>query len=702
MQVLRAHAMKPLPYRITVVVDRSVAVYSGMVPGVVAGQYEPHEVAIDVRPLARRCGAAFVEAAATRIDADLKRVHVEGRPPIAYDVASIDIGSTVAGMDTPGAPEHAVPTRPIGRLVERLEARRAQGDVGSVAVVGGGAGGVELAACLRARLKVPVTLITSGEVLGGGKVGAKVDRALRDRGVAVVQGRAASVDEAGVDVEGHGRVDGDLTVWVGGAAPLSFGADSGLPLDERGWISVDAELRVVGRDDLFAVGDCAVPVVWPDIPKAGVYAVREGPVLVDNLRRRAEGRSLRPYRPQRDFFSILNLGDGTAIGTKWGISVEAAWMFRHKDRIDRAFMDRFQVLGVDGRDQPAFSDGMPAMEPMDAPCGGCAAKVAQGPLDRALARLGATLPGAVPSDVVIGLEAKDDAVAVRVGGELLVVNVDAFTAFTDDPWLVGRAAALNAISDVQVKGIRPRHAMALVTLPRDRDPEEALFQVLAGAKVGLGPAALLGGHTTEGETLSVGFAVWGVGTEETLWRRDGLSVGDQLLLTTPIGTGVAWRADMTGGVPGPAMSAIVASMVRGHVPVLEALEAQGLTPTAATDVTGFGLARHLLELVQAGGVGARLFSGDLPVHDGVLELLRQGVRSSFHEANRGALVGLRVDEDVNPLLRELLFDPQTCGPMLLGLPPADAQRLVDTGWGWVIGEVCEDVPAGTVHVVTRR
>jgi len=339
---------------------------------------------------------------------------------------------------------------------------------------------------------------------------------------------------------------------------------------------------------------------------------------------------------------------------------------------------------------------------MDAPCGGCAAKVAQGPLDRALARLGATLPGAVPSDVVIGLEAKDDAVAVRVGGELLVVNVDAFTAFTDDPWLVGRAAALNAISDVQVKGIRPRHAMALVTLPRDRDPEEALFQVLAGAKVGLGPAALLGGHTTEGQTLSVGFAVWGVGTEETLWRRDGLAVGDQLLVTTPIGTGVAWRADMTGGVPGPAMSAIVASMVRGHVPVLEALEAQGLTPTAATDVTGFGLARHLLELVQAGGVGARLFSGDLPVHDGVLELLRQGVRSSFHEANRGALVGLRVDEDVDPLLRELLFDPQTCGPMLLGLPPADAQRLVDTGWGWVIGEVCDDVPPGTVHVVTQR
>ncbi len=701
MQVLRAHAMDPLPYRITVVVDRSVAVYSGMVPGVVAGQYMAHEVEIDVRPLARRCGVALVEAAATRVDGVQRQVRLEGRPPIAYDVASIDIGSTVAGLDTPGVRAHAVPTRPIGRFMEHLAARGHDGD-GGVVVVGGGAGGVELAACLQVRLGRPTTLVSSGPLLHGGRVGARVEDALRRRGVVLRRGRATAVSEGGVELAGGDVVAGELVVWVAGAAALPLGAQSGLPVDARGWIRVGPTLQVEGHDDLFAVGDCAVLSTWPEIPKAGVYAVRQGPVLIDNLRRRAHGRALRPYRPQRDFFSILNFGDGKALGTKWGVAVESSWMFTHKDRIDRAFMDKFQVLDPEGRVNDAFGRGMPAMEPMDEACGGCAAKVAQGPLERALARVDAEVPVAVPDDVVLGLEAKDDAVAVRVGAELLVVNVDAFTAFTEDPWLVGRAAALNAISDVQVKGVRPRHAMALVTLPQDRDPEEALFQVLAGARRGLGDVALLGGHTTEGDALSVGFAVWGVGREEGLWRREGLSAGDRLVLTGPLGTGVLWRADMGGSASGPWMAGVVEGMLRGHAPALEALSALGLRPSAATDVTGFGFARHLLEILGASGVGAEVWSEALPVFAGALELLERGHRSTFHEANRSALVGLGVDADVDPHRRALLFDPQTCGPMLLGLPPAAAAAFVEAYPGAVeVGEVVEEQGAGTARIRRR-
>ncbi len=690
--------MQPLPYRITVVVDRSVAVYSGMVPGVVAGQYAASEVEIDVRPLARRAGVAVIEAAATRIDTVERRVHLDGRPSIAYDVASIDIGSTVAGQDLPGVREHAVPTRPIGRFIERLDARMDAG-MRRVVVVGGGAGGVELAACVRARTGASAALVSAGPILGGGRVGAKVSEALGRRGVEQIQGRVAEVHAGGVVLEDGRQVDGDLVLWVAGAAALPLGRDSELPVDDRGWIRVDEALRVEGHDDLFAVGDCAVLRVWPEVPKAGVYAVREGPVLVDNLRRRAAGRAPRAYRPQRDFFSILNLGDGTAIGTKWGMSQESSWMFVHKDRIDRAFMDRFQVLGPEGAPRRAFLDGMPEMPPMDEVCGGCAAKVAQGPLERALARLDELAPAPVPDDVVIGLAARDDAVAVRVGSELLVVNVDAFTAFTDDPWLVGRAAALNAISDVQVKGVRPRHAMALVTVPRDRDPEEALFQVLAGARQGLGDTALLGGHTTEGEVLAVGFAVWGVGTDEGLWRRDGLRVGDRLVLTGALGTGVLWRADMSGQAAGPWMTELVAGMVRGHGPALAVIEGLGLRPSAATDVTGFGFARHLLELLGASGVGAEILAAELPVYRGALALLERGHRSTFHDQNRRALVGLEIGPDVAPARRELLFDPQTCGPMLLGMPEEAAALVEALPGAAVIGRVVEDVLPGTARVV---
>jgi selenide,water dikinase len=283
-QVLRAHLMDRLPFAITVVVDRSVAVYSGMVPGVVSGQYRPDEVEIDVRPLARVAGVTFVEAAATSIDPTRRPVHLEGRAPLSYDVASLDVGSTVAGADLPGVAAFALPTRPIGRLLERLDARLAAG-VSAVAVVGGGAGGVELAACLRARAGRPTTLIAAGPLVGGGRVGALVERALDERHVARVAGRAAAVDAGGVSLEGGGRVDADLVVWVAGAAGLPVMC--GLPLDPRGFVWIDDTLRVEGCADLFAVGDCAVLRSWPSIPKAGVYAVREGPVLIDNLRRMA-------------------------------------------------------------------------------------------------------------------------------------------------------------------------------------------------------------------------------------------------------------------------------------------------------------------------------------------------------------------------------------------------------------------------------
>ncbi|HUG37097.1 MAG TPA: FAD-dependent oxidoreductase, partial [Candidatus Limnocylindrales bacterium] len=156
-QVLRAWAMAPVPgVRVTVVVDRPVAVYSGMVPGFVAGQYTSDELEIDVRPLARRAGIACIVSAATGIDADARRLHLMGRPSLAYDTASFDVGSTVAGLELPGVGEHAIPTRPIGRFVERVDEvlARARGRASfDVVVVGGGAGGVELAFGFRARLE---------------------------------------------------------------------------------------------------------------------------------------------------------------------------------------------------------------------------------------------------------------------------------------------------------------------------------------------------------------------------------------------------------------------------------------------------------------------------------------------------------------------------------------------------------------------
>ena len=567
-QVLRRWAMAPIAgVRVTLVVDRPEAVYSGMVPGFVAGDYAAHELEVDVVPLARRARARVVLARAISLDANARRIELEGRPPIAYDVASLDVGATVRGLDLPGVREHALATRPIARLVEAARARIAGlPERPRVAIVGGGAAGVELAFTLDARLRAPgrapaVHLVSeNAELLEdyGAWLRRLVHGALDARAIRVHTGvKVDAVRADGIDLAGE-PLAADLVVWATGAAPLPFPCGPGLPLDASGFVCVERTLEVVGCRDLFAVGDCASLPFAPWVRKAGVYAVREGPALDANLRARLCGGRLRAYRPQRDFLTLLNLGGGEAIAAKWGVAFRGRGAWRLKDWIDRRFVDRFRVL--DERGAPTADTAAPRAMGGEMECGGCAAKVAAPALARALARL----PKA-PADpsVRIGLAEPDDAALVATpSGDALLATIDAFRAFTDDPWWVGRVAAVNAVSDVLAKGGRARHALALVNVP-ESDPlrgEETLYQVLAGVRAALDPlgVSLVGGHTTQGGELYVGLAITGELGGEPL-PASGLAAGQSLVLSKPLGSGVLLAADMRGLLPG----ARLATALRG-------------------------------------------------------------------------------------------------------------------------------------------
>lgn len=358
-EVLRDFAERPpAGVRVTVVLDRRDAIYSGMVPGFVAGQYRADELAVDVGALARRAGAEIVAAPATRIDPAARRIEIDGRPALAYDVASLDVGSTVAGAELPGVAEHALATRPIARFVaaaDALVARARERGRCRLVVVGAGAGGVELASCFRARLAregvadTAVTLLERGlRVLpaAAARVARRVAAALAARGVAVrtgvrVERIAADGDAKRLELASGEPLVCDEVVWVSGAAPTVLVADSPLPHDDAGFLRVRATLQAHGHDDLLAAGDCIA--FDPPLAKAGVHAVRQGPVLARNLRARLAGAPLAPHRPQRDFLVLLNLGDGSAIGTKWGLALEGRALFALKDRIDRRWMARYRT-----------------------------------------------------------------------------------------------------------------------------------------------------------------------------------------------------------------------------------------------------------------------------------------------------------------------------------------------------------------------
>ncbi len=696
-QVIKKWMMAPVPgVGLTVVLDRAEAVYSGMVPGFVAGEFEAYDCTIDVVPLVRRAGGTALLSAATRIDPVARTVELEGRPPLRYDVASLDVGSTVRGLELPGVTRFALATRPIGRFVDRLgervDALRARFEANPdgaplrVVIVGAGAAGVEIACTLHARLgdlarRFDWALMSSDEApMKGAKRSLEraVRRALDARGIRFVpHAKVTGVQRDSVSTE-RGEHPADLVIWAAGGGALPVCHESPLPLDDAGFVRVDRELRVEGSGTLFAVGDCASFTASP-LPKAGVYAVRQGPVLADNLRATLEGRGLRPYRPQGDFLALLNLGAGRAIGSRNGITLEGRSMWRLKESIDRGFMKKFQVLDAEGQPSPDFGASAAmsdADEPMD--CGGCAAKVGARPLEDALARL-----DAAPEDasVLLGLGRPDDAAAVKLpGGDVLLATVDGFRAFDGDAHLVARVAAQNALTDVYVKGGTPRHALALVTVERGsaERTRNRLDQVLSGLRRELDAAgvSLVGGHSTIGPELFVALTVTGTMPEgRAPLAIDRLRPGDRLVLTKPLGTGVLLAADMRGVVPGHVRAAATESMLRSTAKAASvALEHD---VAAATDVSGFGLLGHLGEMLRASNVDAVIDPSVVPALPMARDLLARGIHSTAHESNTEARRSLAENDVAASPSLDLLLDPQTSGGLLVAVAPNDYTHLIE-------------------------
>ena len=301
-------------------------------------------------------------------------------------------------------------------------------------------------------------------------------------------------------------------------------------------------------------------------------------------------------------------------------------------------------------------------------CGGCGAKIGSELLARVLRRL---QPESRP-DVLVGLDPADDAAVVTLSGnQLLVQSVDFFRAFIDDPYLFGRIAANHCLGDLYAMGATPQTALAIVTMSHGAEPkvEADLYQLLAGATETLkeAGAALIGGHTGEGAELAFGLTVNGTAVPDRLWRKSGLKTGDALILTKPLGTGVLFAADMRGKARGAWIDGALESMLISSRSAAETLQRHGAR--ACTDVTGFGLAGHLLEMLRASQANAELSMKSVPALAGSLELLMQGIASSLAPQNRAHAAA--VDSGALPSgnsMVALLYDPQTAGGLLAGIP----------------------------------
>ncbi|MCG8648816.1 MAG: selenide, water dikinase SelD, partial [Pirellulales bacterium] len=671
--VLRMWGMNPIPdTSLTCVSNFSAATYSGMLPAVLAGQITQEEMEIDLVRLCASVGANLIRDEVCEIDHDNREVLFRRRPSVPYDALSIGIGSVPCLSGLEAGSQDVLTIKPMQTFLQRLAAAIEQASENKdsssplrVLVVGGGVAGVEISLCLSPFVRAWTTkdhsieLVTRSEsilpeVLPSTR--GRIVRQFDQRGIKVFTRRSARRFESGkVTLDDDSTIEADIVIWATGAVAPPAMERFGLPLDDRGFIATDDCLKSVAGHPIFAVGDTG-SMVDHALPKAGVYAVRQGPALWSNIQRLLAGQPLHRYVPQPSFLKLINHGDGNATGQWKRFSFSGAWVMRLKQKIDVEFMDKYRPAGMmDGADEPMQ-------------CRGCGSKLGSGLLQSALANSGG------------GIKVED---AAEIGGDAgrpLVASTDFFSSPFQDAYLAGRVCALHSASDIIATGANPTEALANVVLPAGdaAAQQKTLQDFLYGAREefeAMG-AAVVGGHTIVGPRMETGFTVIGRPAGDHLIRKENLTAGHQLMLTKPIGIGVLLAAHMRGMCAASDYETLLETMLsRQHAWV-------GLSRDfdlcAGTDVTGFGLAGHLLEMIDASGVSATIRLDDVPLLPGVSSLLDQGIERSLAPENRWVENRLRCPPELRsrPAYRTL-FDPQTCGGLLLAVPAESVRPLQD-------------------------
>ena len=719
MLVIKALAMRPIAgVRVTLISENVLTPYSGMLPGFVAGHYSLAQTNIDLNRLCRRAGVRWVQARCEGIDPDRKCAHLVDQPDLEFDVLSIDIGSTPDQRIT-GASEFAVGVKPIAEfqrrwnsLLQALDSAQNNERLSEHAtekmawgVIGAGAGGVELVLAMAHRLRdhhnLQFHLIYRSERILPGypdRVIKQVEQSLQDYKVTLHAGfTVAEVSKTGVINDSGEHLSLNERIWCTGAVGAPWLNAGTLAHTEKNFIQVSRTLQSTSHESVFAVGDIAEIVDDPR-PKAGVFAVRQAPYLEQNLRRLFSGKPLQDTKLQKNFLSLLALGEQVAVASRNGLAVKGRWVWRWKDSIDQTFMLQFSELAMSMPDSSTSGSTTIDQQAIAMHCGGCGSKLGPELLAVNLDKL--STEGS--HDI------EDAALWSPTPGTLAVQSMDGFRSFMSDESCFAHICVNHALSDIYAMGATPVQIQAWINLAFSSPSlaQRDHLRMLRGIQAGLSgsQATLSGGHSSEGVESHLGIVATGEVTPGAQWSKSGAQPGDLILLSKALGTGVVMAADMQGEASAGAVQACYDSMLLSNNRAMQQLIQ--VNPNAVTDVTGFGLIGHLLEMLDSAdkrankALFAQLNLTAIPLLAEALELAEAGWRSSLYPQLEPYLLRCMFTEDSaysthqRSLAVELLLDPQTSGGLLVTINESNATALLegesDSGCDYVvIGKIME-------------
>tara|TARA_B110000858_G_scaffold175732_1_gene209370 strand:+ start:55919 stop:58192 length:2274 start_codon:yes stop_codon:yes gene_type:complete len=703
--VLKQFAMNPLPGLSLTLISRDIETpYSGSLPGYISGLYERDEIHIDLRPLAQFAGARLIQSEISRIDFDQKIIHCEGRPTIGFDLISLNIGSKPDAIEIPGAAEFAIAIKPIDQFLVQWQKIYADmlNVIGSkkksyrLLIVGGGPASVELAFAVQQRIHrdlsiqkyddspLQIGIVTADtEVLKlhNSKVRHFVKAELAIRGIEVLQDhKVVKFSDGKIHCSDERLIEADSMVYATGASIEAWPEECGLAIGADGFIEVNDFLQSSSHEFVFAAGDAATIKGEPR-PKSGVYAVRQGKPLAENLQRFATAKNLKPYSPQKHALALINLGNKRAIASRNKLFFQGRLAWSLKNSIDTSFIRKYSEFPEIPNDFE-IAEGLvddatvEQLRKHAMRCAGCGAKIAGDALQEVLQEL----PQHEKKDILSTGAATEDASLIQLDdGRVLLQSVDQLSAFINDPWLFAKIASNHCMSDIYAMGCMPHSALAIVGIPAasKKISKQQLREIMLGCSEALqeNDCALVGGHSAESKELQFGLCVNGFSERDALLSKDGMQTGDVLILCKPLGTGTLLAADMRCKARHRWIEEALTQMLISNRKAAQCFIQY--KATACTDITGFGLAGHLFEMLTPRNVELELSLADLPALDGALETLKQGILSSLHADNSLVSRGIFNNEAFRDNPRyDLLFDPQTAGGLLASVPEESVEDCI--------------------------
>src|SRR6056300_1451653 len=648
--------------RITLITNEIDTPYSGMIPGYIEGIYSWRDSHIDLCRLCLKLNVRFIHAEVERVSAYNKEIYFKDRPKIKFDVLSINTGIQSNNSDIKGAAKYCLPVKPISKLANNFLNKIT--NYKSIAFIGGGAGSVELALAIKKRFlninqEIKITLISGKRGLLSAfpqKTKLISQETLKKFKIDIIEyNRVLEVTPKQIILSDKSILRIDKAILSTNSMTPKWLTRSDILLTRDNYILVNKSFQT-NYKYVFASGD-VIDFDNQNLKKAGVFAVRSGKPLAVNIKKFIIGKNLLEYKFNKNYLALIGTSKASAIATKYNLTFNSKFFFYLKSYIDKRFIKKFSDFRI-----RKITDENNFMQ-----CKGCAAKVPLNALRKAL-----------PQEIV---STSEDAVSVPNYPDLFQ-TVDMINSIITDPFILGKIAANHSISDLVSVNSQITSAMMILQLPFSKTEINSrdLEQVLLGAKeiFKLVDCPLIGGHTMIGKDKDpvIGFSILGQKQNkmESIKNRRNIKTKDLLILTERIGSGLIFAGINNYLIDSHFQIDVIKQMIKGNINFGKICNQ--LNILSMTDITGFGLANHLLNLIKRDNskTGLTIYPNKIPLFEGVNECINKNIKSSLFESNYDIAQKDIIYKRDKSKIDNIIYDPQTVGGIAFIIPQEEKDK----------------------------